>query len=195
MMREAEDVFHKHLRKVGLKHTGQRDTILRMGCFAGDYENPYRTIDPSFERAIVDTLADLAEGGLIYKGLRSTLWCIHDETALAEAEIEYGDHVSASIYVRFPATDAQRTELAKRFGVQASKPVFENDFVQVFKNTAPCASAGPTCAERIIVALGPIELDHRGIVRRDPAGSGSRLANIGGHLMTAQFQLVGLPLQ
>ena len=102
----------------------QRDTILRMGCFAGDYEHPYRTLDPSFEEAIVDTLGDLAESDLIYKGLRSTLWCIHDETALAEAEIEYDDHVSPSIYVRFPASDAQRADIFARFGVPASaKPL------------------------------------------------------------------------
>ena len=93
----------------------QRDTILRMGCFAGLYDDPYRTIDPSYERAIVQTIADLAEKGLIYKGLRSTLWCIHDETALAEAEIEYENHVSPSIYVRFTANDAQRADIFKRF--------------------------------------------------------------------------------
>jgi isoleucyl-tRNA synthetase len=93
----------------------QRDTILRMGCFAGLYDDPYRTIDPSFERAIVETLADLTEKGLIYKGLRSTLWCIHDETALAEAEIEYEDHVSPSIYVLFTATESQRAAILERF--------------------------------------------------------------------------------
>ncbi|MBV8601248.1 MAG: isoleucine--tRNA ligase [Candidatus Eremiobacteraeota bacterium] len=92
----------------------QRETILRMGCFAGLYDDPYRTIDPSFEKAIVETLADLAEKNLIYKGLRSTLWCIHDETALAEAEIEYDDHVSPSIYVRFTANEQQRADLLQR---------------------------------------------------------------------------------
>ncbi len=49
----------------------------------------------------------------LYKGLRSTLWCVHDETALAEAEIEYKDHVSPSIYVRFRANDAQRRAAAR----------------------------------------------------------------------------------
>jgi len=94
----------------------QRDTILRMGVL-GDYAHPYRTIDKEFEATIVETLADLAEANQMYKGLRTTLWCTHDETALAEAEIEYKDRVSPSIYVRFTASDAQRTELLRRFAL------------------------------------------------------------------------------
>jgi isoleucyl-tRNA synthetase len=94
----------------------QRSAILRMGVL-GHYDQPYMTIAPAFEGTIVDVLADLAEAGQLYKGLRSTLWCIHDETALAEAEIEYKDHVSTSIDVRFPAGDAQRADLCARFGV------------------------------------------------------------------------------
>ena len=66
----------------------QRETARAHGQFRL-FDRPYRTIDPSFEATIVDALADLAERQQIYKGLRSTLWCIHDETALAEAEIEY----------------------------------------------------------------------------------------------------------
>jgi isoleucyl-tRNA synthetase len=94
----------------------QRSAILRMGVF-GHYDRPYMTIAPNFEATIVETLADLAESKQLYKGLRSTLWCVYDETALAEAEIEYKDHVSPSIYVRFTASDAQRAELARRFDV------------------------------------------------------------------------------
>ena len=93
----------------------QRQTILRMGCFAGTYDDPYRTIDPSFEHAIASTVADLTEKGQIYKGLRSTLWCIHDETALAEAEIEYEEHVSPSVYVLFTASESQRASILERF--------------------------------------------------------------------------------
>jgi isoleucyl-tRNA synthetase len=84
----------------------QREQRLRMGCF-GDFERPYRTIDPSFEATIVNALADLAANQQIYKGLRSTLWCWHDETALAEAEIEYEQRVSPSIYVRFTTNEEQ----------------------------------------------------------------------------------------
>ncbi|MGD0474216.1 MAG: isoleucine--tRNA ligase [Candidatus Velthaea sp.] len=93
----------------------QRTAMLRMGLF-GHYERPYMTIAPEFEATIADTLADLAESGQLYKGLRSTLWCVSDETALAEAEIEYNDRTSPSIYVRFRANPAQRADLLARFG-------------------------------------------------------------------------------
>ncbi|MFZ0364141.1 MAG: isoleucine--tRNA ligase [Candidatus Cybelea sp.] len=88
----------------------QREHRVRMGNF-GLFDRPYRTIDPSFEATIVNALADLAERQQIYKGLRSTLWCVHDETALAEAEIEYEQRVSPSIYVRFTATPEQAQRL------------------------------------------------------------------------------------
>jgi isoleucyl-tRNA synthetase len=91
----------------------QRDVRMRMGTF-GDYEHPYKTVDPSYEATIVDAIADLTEQGQIYRGLRATLWCWHDETALAEAEIEYENKTSPSIYVRFPFTDEQRGALLER---------------------------------------------------------------------------------
>ncbi len=97
----------------------QREIRIRMGNF-GLWEHPYRTVDPSFEATIVKTLGELAEKQQLYKGLRSTLWCVHDETALAEAEIEYEPKVSPSIYVRFAAGDAQRADLLERFGVRAA---------------------------------------------------------------------------
>ncbi|HEX3550256.1 MAG TPA: isoleucine--tRNA ligase [Candidatus Elarobacter sp.] len=95
----------------------QREQMLRMGTGFGRFDDPYMTIAPAFEATIVETLADLAEGDYLYKGLRSTLWCIYDETALAEAEIEYKEHTSPSIYVRFRASDAQRRALLEKFGL------------------------------------------------------------------------------
>jgi isoleucyl-tRNA synthetase len=91
----------------------QCNVRVRMGTF-GDYEHPYKTVLPSYEAAIVNAIADLTEQRQIYRGLRSTLWCIHDETALAEAEIEYETKASPSIYVRFPLDESQRRELRKR---------------------------------------------------------------------------------
>jgi isoleucyl-tRNA synthetase len=95
----------------------QSETRQRMGTF-GHYDRPYRTIDPSYEATIVNALADLAEKKQLYKGLRATLWCWHDETALAEAEIEYEPKISPSVFVRFSANDAQRTEIVNAFGAQ-----------------------------------------------------------------------------
>ncbi|HEY4440710.1 MAG TPA: isoleucine--tRNA ligase [Candidatus Elarobacter sp.] len=95
----------------------QRSQMQRIGASFGRFDDPYMTIAPAYEAVIVETLADLAERDYLYKGLRSTLWCVHDETALAEAEIEYKNHVSPSIYVRFPANDAQRAALLEKFGL------------------------------------------------------------------------------
>ena len=101
----------------------QRASRLRMGVF-GDFDHPYRTIDPHFEATIVEALADLAQSGQIYKGLRSTLWCIHDETALAEAEIEYKNKISPSVFVRFTADAKQRQAILRAFGIeQAEEPL------------------------------------------------------------------------
>jgi isoleucyl-tRNA synthetase len=98
----------------------QSDARQRMGTF-GHYDRPYRTIDPSFEATIVNALADLAEKGQLYKGLRSTLWCVHDETALAEAEIEYEPKISPSVYVRFTANAEQREEILAAFGADLAE--------------------------------------------------------------------------
>ncbi len=106
----------------------QRATRVRMGNF-GEWAHPYRTIDPSFEATIVDALADLAEKNQVYKGLRSTLWCVHDETALAEAEIEYEPKVSPSIYVRFTADDKQRRAILSR--LQAERENESNDRLSI----------------------------------------------------------------
>ena len=91
----------------------QRASMLRMGCF-GHFDDPYMTIVPAYEGAIVETLADLAAAGQTYKGLRPTLWCVYDETALADAEIEYKEQTSQQIYIRFPGTPAQRAEIVNR---------------------------------------------------------------------------------
>ncbi|HEX5274865.1 MAG TPA: isoleucine--tRNA ligase [Candidatus Rubrimentiphilum sp.] len=93
----------------------QRDVRMRMGNF-GDWQHPYRTIDPEFEATIVETLGALASQNQIYKGLRSTLWCIHDQTALAEAEIEYKPRVSPAVTVRFTANESQRAALLNAMG-------------------------------------------------------------------------------
>ncbi|MCE5324648.1 isoleucine--tRNA ligase [bacterium] len=79
----------------------QRDQIRRLGCI-GDWDNPYLTMSREYEATIIKVFGELVEQGYIYRGLKPIHWCIHDETALAEAEIEYADHTSASIFVRFP---------------------------------------------------------------------------------------------
>lgn len=79
----------------------QREQFKRLGVI-GDWDNPYLTMNYAYEAAIIKVFGELAEKGYIYQGFKPIHWCHNDETALAEAEIEYNDHKSPSIYVRFP---------------------------------------------------------------------------------------------
>lgn len=78
----------------------QRDQFKRLGITA-DWANPYLTMNYQYEATIVKVFGELAKKGYIYRGLKPIHWCINDETALAEAEIEYAQHTSHSIHVRF----------------------------------------------------------------------------------------------
>ena len=79
----------------------QREEFKRLGIF-GDWENPYLTMNYSYEASIVRELGKIIEGGGLYKGLKPVHWCSTCKTALAEAEVEYEEHESPSIYVKFP---------------------------------------------------------------------------------------------
>ncbi len=85
----------------------QRDEFKRLGVF-GDWDNPYLTMNYAYEAAIVRELGKFVSAGGVYKGKKPVYWCGSDETALAEAEVEYADHESPSIYVRFPLPDAAK---------------------------------------------------------------------------------------
>ncbi len=78
----------------------QKDEFKRLGVF-GDWEKPYLTMTPGYEAAIVREFGKIVARGGVYKGKKPVLWCPHDETALAEAEVEYADHLSPSIFVKF----------------------------------------------------------------------------------------------
>jgi isoleucyl-tRNA synthetase len=82
----------------------QRSQFKRLGI-RGDWENPYITLLPKYEAAQIRVFGEMAQKGLIYKGLKPVYWCPSCETALAEAEIEYADKTSPSIYVKFPVVD------------------------------------------------------------------------------------------
>ena len=79
---------------------GQESEFKRLGVW-GDWEHPYLTINPEFEAEQVRVFGDMYKKGYIEKGLKPVYWCASCETALAEAEVEYADHTSTSIYVRF----------------------------------------------------------------------------------------------
>src|SRR5438067_1494626 len=78
----------------------QRQDFIRLGVL-GRWDDPYLTMSARYEAVIAGAFVDFLDRGYVYKGLKSVNWCIHDRTALAEAEIEYKDHTSPSIWVRF----------------------------------------------------------------------------------------------
>jgi isoleucyl-tRNA synthetase len=89
-------------RKYAEKYVAlQRDEFKRLGIL-GEWESPYLTMSREYEAAIARTFGRFVEKGYVYKGLKPVHWCISCQTALAEAEVEYEDHTSPSIYVRFP---------------------------------------------------------------------------------------------
>ena len=83
------------------KMTGQ---FQRLGVL-GEWENPYITLLPEFEAKQIEVFGKMAEKGLIYKGMKPVYWCPFDQTALAEAEIEYADDPCTTIFVKFPVAD------------------------------------------------------------------------------------------
>jgi isoleucyl-tRNA synthetase len=89
---------------------GQEANFRRLGVW-GDWEHPYVTLDPKFEAAQIRVFGDMAAAGYLYKGLKPVYWCANCETALAEAEVEYADHTSDSIYVRFDVKPGSRDKL------------------------------------------------------------------------------------
>ena len=80
----------------------------------GDWTHPYVTMEYRYQADIARALGKFVERGLVYKGKKPVHWCIHCRTALAEAEVEYEDHASPSIYVEFPLDPAARGDLAAR---------------------------------------------------------------------------------
>ena len=73
----------------------------RLGIL-GEWETPYLTMSAEYESSTARLFGRFLERGYVYKGLRPVYWCIHDRTALAEAEVEYKEHTSPSVYVKFP---------------------------------------------------------------------------------------------
>ena len=96
----------------------QSEEFRRLGIF-GDWEHPYLTMHPAYEAATARELARFAQRGGLYKGKKPVHWCASCVTALAEAEVEYADHTSPSIYVKFPYAD----ELPEGFEELAGRPL------------------------------------------------------------------------
>ncbi|MGA1367076.1 MAG: isoleucine--tRNA ligase [Blastocatellia bacterium] len=115
---EEELGAHRHempvieIRRAARRHAEkflalQRDDFRRLGIL-GEWDHPYQTMNYHYQAEIVRVFGKFVEQGSVYKGMRPVHWCISCQTALAEAEVEYGDHTSHSIYVAFPFPDAAK---------------------------------------------------------------------------------------
>lgn len=98
----------------------QRDEFMRLGIF-GTWGNPYLTMQPTYEAATARELGRFMANGSVYRGKKPIHWCICCETALAEAEVEYADHASPSVYVRFPVDDPA---FARKFPMAEGKKAY-----------------------------------------------------------------------
>jgi isoleucyl-tRNA synthetase len=86
----------------------QRDQFKRIGVL-GRFDKPYSTMTPEYESVVLKTFYDFFEKGFVYKGLRPVYWCMHDRTALAEAEVEYETHTSPTVWVKYRLQSDPRT--------------------------------------------------------------------------------------
>ena len=170
----------------------QRTTRMRMGNF-GDFQHPYRTIDPQFEAAIVETLAHLAQHDQLYKGLRPTLWCVHDQTALAEAEIEYQEKRSTAVYVRFRADAGQRAAFCSAF--ETSKLGEGPLCVLIWTTTPWTLPANVAIAVKPDAAYGLYQCENEAVVVAEalaPSVFGERFARVRKIASCAGEALAGL---
>jgi isoleucyl-tRNA synthetase len=97
--------FRRRCREYAARYVeAHKRDFRRLGVF-GQWDKPYLTMDPSMEACTAGAFIDFLEKGYVYRGLKPVYWCMYDRTALAEAEVEYEDHVSPSVWVKFPVVE------------------------------------------------------------------------------------------
>jgi isoleucyl-tRNA synthetase len=112
--------FRRACRQFAAKYVDiQRQDFIRLGVL-GDWEHPYMTMSFDYEADIAGALGRFFESGSVYKGLKPVHWCTYDQSALAEAEVEYREHTSPSVYVRFRLTD----ESVQSLDLPLEKPLY-----------------------------------------------------------------------
>jgi isoleucyl-tRNA synthetase len=130
----------------------QSKQFQELGIF-GDFENPYLTFKPQYEAGVLEVFAEMVGKGLVYKQLKPIHWCVGCETALAEAELEYKDISSPSIFVNFPATPESITRLVE-FGLVSSEQAKDAAVCFMIWTTTPW-----TLAANLAIAVHP-QLDY-----------------------------------
>ncbi len=161
VMEELGDAAHEmgkpEFRKKCQKYAGkyvklQTKQFQSLGIF-GDFKNPYLTLKPQYEKGILEIFAELVGNGLVFKQLKPIHWSIGCETALADAELEYQDIASSSIYVNYPVTDESAGKL-KELGLYSDESATATFMIWT---TTPW-----TLAANLAVAVHP-RLDYVGV--------------------------------
>ena len=116
LRQKCREFAHKNLK-------GQESEFKRLGVW-GDWEHPYLTINPEYEAEQVRVFGEMYKKGYIEKGMKPVYWCASCETALAEAEVEYADHTSTSIYVRFKFEEEDKKKAYKVARVESEKDLY-----------------------------------------------------------------------
>src|SRR6185436_15270826 len=139
-----------------------RTEFKRLGC-VGTWDDPYLTLAKPYEATIVRELAGFARAGLIFRDKKPVHWCLVHNTALAEAEVEYTDHASPSIYVRLPIVEGLGAAVPALDGKKAAFVVWTTTPWTLPANLAVVANpelayvAIPRDGEYLIVAAGRAE--------------------------------------
>jgi isoleucyl-tRNA synthetase len=108
--------FRKLCREFAARYVEQhKRDFKRLGIF-GRWNDPYLTMSFDYEAVIANAFLDFMEKGFVYRGRKPVYWCLVDSTALAEAEVEYEDHVSPSIWVKFSVVGGGKGEAASKIG-------------------------------------------------------------------------------
>ena len=115
----------------------QKGEFKRLGAIA-DWDNPYLTLDPKYEASIVKVFGQLAENGYVYRKKKPVYWCPCCETALADAEVEYADHASDSIFVKFKIVSLPK-------GLKTKKALLKDFSVLIWTTTPGHAGKCRTC--------------------------------------------------
>jgi isoleucyl-tRNA synthetase len=176
--------FRAACREYAIKQIDlQRGEFKRLGVL-GDWDHPYLTMAPRFEAEQLRAFSLIIKNGHLYKGFKPVHWCLNCRSALAEAEVEYEDKTSPSIYVRFEVVD--RADLAQRMGVPAEqqRTLFNEPVSLAIWTTTPW-----TLPANRAVALHP-QFDYA-LVEFD-SGAGPERLLLASELVNALMQTLGV---
>ena len=162
--------FRRACRAYAARFVDQmRVDFKRLGVL-GDWDEPYLTMNYGYQAAIIRALGRFVEQGLVYRGKKPVHWCTHCRTALAEAEVEYEDHTSPSIYVEFPLAPSAAGDLAARIPALAGREVS----VLIWTTTPWTIPSNLAIAFHPDFDYGAYEFDGRVVILASRAGRDGR---------------------